>query len=211
MNSPQPDGLAMRMPCSATKLAVDRALGVVLGALVGRELDDDALGLVLGEVVARELDDVLAVDDGADERAELGVAAVGALGRRREPEAKRREARARGQRVGRAGQVMALVEDDEPEARAEVLHVQVRRVVGGDGERLHVVLAAADEADGRAEGRASRSYHWRTRSSVGATTSVLRRLSSIARSATWLLPAPVGSTTTPRPRCARHAASASVW
>ena len=38
----------------------------------------------------------------------------------------------------------------------------------------------------------STSYHWRTRSSVGATTSVLRRRSSIARHATYVLPAPVG-------------------
>ena len=57
----------------------------------------------------------------------------------------------------------------------------------------------------------STSYHWRTRSSVGVTTSVARRLSSIARQATSVLPAPVGSTTTPRPRCARQAASASAW
>jgi AmiR/NasT family two-component response regulator len=42
--------------------------------------------------------------------------------------------------------VVALVEDDQAEARADVLHVQVRRVVGGDGERLHAVLAAADDA-----------------------------------------------------------------
>ena len=66
-------------------------------------------------------------------------------GARREP---------RGERVRRAGQVMALVEDDEAEARAEVLHVQVRGVVGRDGERLDVVIAAADDADRHAEGRA---------------------------------------------------------
>ncbi len=57
----------------------------------------------------------------------------------------------------------------------------------------------------------STSYHWRTRSSVGATTSVLRRRSSIARHATHVLPAPVGNTTTPRWRRACHAASASDW
>jgi len=57
----------------------------------------------------------------------------------------------------------------------------------------------------------SRSYHWRTRSSVGATTSVLRRRSSMAITARWLLPAPVGSTTTPRPRAFFHAASPSLW
>ena len=50
--------------------------------------------------------------------------------------------------------MVALVEDHEAEARAEVLHVQVRRVVGRDRERLDVVLAAADDADRAAEGGA---------------------------------------------------------
>ena len=55
-----------------------------------------------------------------------------------------------------------------------------------------------------------RSYHCRTRSSVGAITSVLRMSFSIAMIATWLLPAPVGSTTTPRLRAFASAAIASV-
>ncbi len=45
------------------------------------------------------------------------------------------------------------------------------------------------------------SCHCRTRSRVGVTTRVLRRRSSIAMWATRVLPAPVGSTTTPRPPC----------
>jgi len=56
----------------------------------------------------------------------------------------------------------------------------------------------------------STSYHCRTRSSVGASTSVLRRRSSIAMQATCVFPAPVGSTTTPRPLAACQAASASA-
>ena len=82
------------------------------------------------------------------------MAAVGALGRGGQAQAKRRQAGPRRQRVGRPRQVVAFVEDDQAEAPAEVLHVQVRRVVGGDGERLHVVLAAADDAHRVAEGDA---------------------------------------------------------
>ena len=57
--------------------------------------------------------------------------------------------------VGRAGQVVALVEDDQAEPVAEPLHVHVGRVVGRDGQRLDVVVAAAEQADLGAEGRAS--------------------------------------------------------
>jgi hypothetical protein len=42
---------------------------------------------------------------------------------------------------------MALVEYDEAEAVAEALHMQVGRVVGGDGDVVHHVRAAAHEAD----------------------------------------------------------------
>ena len=139
MKSAQPRGLAMRMPLLLDEAAVDRALGVVLGALVGRELDLDALGLVLGEELAGQLGDVPAVDDRADQLVELGLAAVGALGRGGQAEAERRERAARGERVRGARQVVALVEDDQAEAGAEVLHVEVGGVVGGDGERLDVV------------------------------------------------------------------------
>ena len=139
---------------ATNEVAVDRALGVVLGALLGRELDRDPLGVVLRQVVAGELDDVLAVRDRADEGRELRLATVAALGSRREPQAKGREARARRERVARPRQVVALVEDDEAEPGAEVLHVQERRVVGRDGDRLHVVLATADEPDRAPEGRA---------------------------------------------------------
>ena len=59
-----------------------------------------------------------------------------------------------GQAVGRAGQVVALVEDDEAEPVAQPLHVQVGRVVGRHGERLDVVVAAAEQADLDAEAQA---------------------------------------------------------
>ena len=77
--------------------------------------------------------------------------------------------------------------------------MQVRRVVGGHGEVEHLVVAAADDADrARRTPPASTSYHWLTRSSVGTTTSVLRCRERMASVATYVLPAPVGSTTTPR-------------
>jgi hypothetical protein len=49
---------------------------------------------------------------------------------------------------------MAFVEHHQAEAAAQVLHVQVGRVVGRDRERLHVVVAAADDADLGCEGGA---------------------------------------------------------
>ncbi len=57
----------------------------------------------------------------------------------------------------------------------------------------------------------SRSYHWFIKSIVGTTTSVERFTCSIAICATRLLPAPVGSTTTPRLPCRRHSSIASRW
>src|SRR4051812_48246156 len=42
---------------------------------------------------------------------------------------------------------MALVEDDHPETRAQVIHVKERGVVGGHGERTNVVLAAPYQPD----------------------------------------------------------------
>ena len=69
------------------------------------------------------------------------------------PRRKGARQRARRQRVRRARQVVALVEDDQTEARAQVLGVQVERVVRRDRERLHVVLAPADDADRAAERR----------------------------------------------------------
>ena len=56
-------------------------------------------------------------------------------------------------RVGRAGQVVALVEDEQAEAVAPAFEVDVGRVVGGDGQRLDVVVAAAEQADRDAERR----------------------------------------------------------
>ena len=54
-------------------------------------------------------------------------------------------------------------------------------------------------------------YHCFKSASVGTTTSVLRPARSIALTATAVLPAPVGSTTTPRKPSRPHAARASLW
>ena len=136
------------------ELPIDRALGVVLGALGGGELDRDPLGIVLGQVVARELDDVFPVHHRSDEVPELRFAPVGSLRRGRQPQTKGGEARTGREGVRRAGQVVALVEDDEAKARAEVLHVKERGIVRRYGDRLHVVFPAPDEANRAAEGGA---------------------------------------------------------
>ena len=75
------------------------------------------------------------------------MAAVQALGGRGQAEPIGREAALGRQRVGGAGQVMALVEHGEAEARAEVLHVEEGGVVGRDGDGLDAMVAAAEDAD----------------------------------------------------------------
>ena len=47
---------------------------------------------------------------------------------------------------------MALVEHQQAKAMAPAIEVDVERIVGGDGQRPHFVLAAAQQADVRAEG-----------------------------------------------------------
>ena len=169
---------------------------------LGGQLDADPHRLVVGQVGARQLDDVLAVDRGAHQGLQLGLAAVGALGGGGQPQPEGRQAQPRRQRVGGAGQVVALVEHQQAEAAAQVLHVQVGRVVGGDGDRLRRRIRRRPPGRcGRRTWPRSPSCHCRTRSSVGVTTRVLRWRSSIASWATRVLPAPVGSTTTPRPPC----------
>ncbi len=97
----------------------------------------------------RELGDVLAIDDGPD--GVLRRAQVGALGRGGQAQAERRQSEPRRQPVGGARQVVALVEDDQPKAIAEPVHVQVRRVVRGHREVEHLVVAAAHDADRETE------------------------------------------------------------
>ncbi len=133
------------------EVAVDAARLFVRQSVLGAQLDNQADGLVRRQVVARQVDDVLAVDHRSAQLGQVGVAAVGAFGRGGQPQAEGGHRRPRRQRIGRSGQVMALVEDQEPEAVAQVLHVQVGRVVRRDGQRLDRVFAPADEADRHAE------------------------------------------------------------
>jgi len=58
---------------------------------------------------------------------------------------------ARHARAARARQVVALVENDQSEARAEVLHVEHRRIVRRHGQKLLIVFAASDDPDRTAE------------------------------------------------------------
>ena len=79
----------------------------------------------------------------------MGV--VGPFGRGGQPQAERGDGAGGRQAVGRAGQVVAFVEDDESKPVAQAVHVQIGRVVGRHGERLDVVVAAAEQADLDAE------------------------------------------------------------
>ena len=131
MNSPQPVGLDMRMPLLREEVAVERALGVVLGASSGDSSTLIALGVVVGEIVARR---ARRCPCGRrwGRRASSRSASRPSLRSGVAVRPRRNGARhdARRERVGRLGQVVALVEDHQPEASAEVLHVEVRRVVG---------------------------------------------------------------------------------
>ena len=126
---------------------VHRARLVVGAALVVGQLHENALDVVVGEIVAGEVAHPLAVDDGSDQRFEVGVAAVEALRGCGQAHPVRREAALGRQRVGGAGQVMALVEHGETEAGPEVLHVEEGGVVGRDGDGLDAMVAAAEDAD----------------------------------------------------------------
>ena len=75
------------------------------------------------------------------------MASIDAFGGRGQSEPIRREAVLGGKRIDVAGQMMALVEHHQAEARAEVLHVEEGGVVRRDGDRLDEIVAAADDAD----------------------------------------------------------------
>jgi hypothetical protein len=143
-------------PGRAKKGEIDGALGLVLGPLFRVEIHVDPCDLVFRQVLARELDDVLPVDDRADQPLEGALPPVRALGRRRQAETIGRETELGGKLVRRAREVMALVEDHEAEAIPEVLHVQVGRIVGRDGEGMHLVRAASHDPDLGGKARAEK-------------------------------------------------------
>ena len=106
---------------------------------------------VFGQVVAAELGDLAAVDDRADQLVQVRMRVIGAFRGRRQPQAERGDGAGRRQAVGRAGQVVAFVEDDEPKPVAQAVHVEIGRVVGRHGQRLDVVVSAAEQPDLDAE------------------------------------------------------------
>jgi hypothetical protein len=137
----------------AQEVPVDLAGGGVLRAFLGGEGDADPYGLVFRQVGAAELDDVLAVDGRPDQHLQICLTTVGAFRGGGQPKAVGRQAQPGGQGVGRTGQVVALVEHHQAEPRPQVFHVQVSRIIGGDGDGLDVVVAAAQQADRFAERR----------------------------------------------------------
>ena len=88
--------------------------------------------------------------------------------------------------------------------------MEISRVVGRDREVLDENSPAPTAPIATPGKLAARTaYHWWRRSIVGVTTRALRAASWIASTATNVLPAPVGSTTTPRRPARFQAASAS--
>ena len=216
MKSDQPDGLD-HADAVARRRSRGRSRARPRTCARGPPADSSTVephGLVVGQVVARRARRCpCGRRSGRSELVELGVAAVGALGRGGQAEPERREARrAPPARRSAPGRWWHSSNTSRPKRSPEVLHVQVGRVVGGDGQRLHVVVAAADQADRRR--RRSRAARRTTGAPDRASA---RRPACCAACRRWpgrrrsVLPAPVGSTTTPRPRCARQAASASAW
>ena len=128
----------------------ERAVGVplrlVLRPFVRRKPDADLDGFIAGQVFPAQRADLLAVNGLADRGLKLAFRAVLPLERGRQPQPVRRQRQVGRHQVGRTRQVVALVEDHQPEPVAEPFHVQVRGIVGGHGDRLDVVVASADQS-----------------------------------------------------------------
>jgi hypothetical protein len=116
-----------------------------------RKIDLDALDPIFRQEIACKLLDLTAVDDGADQLGVKRFAPVGTLRRRGQAEPIGGDGAEGGDLVARTGEVMALVEHDESETISPAFQVDVGRVVGGDGQGLDIVVAAADQTHGRAE------------------------------------------------------------
>lgn len=111
-----------------------------------RHGDPERLDGVVGEELSGELADLAAVDGGPHSLVEQEVAVVGPLGGGGEAEPEGGEEVVGRQDVGGAGEVVDLVVDHQAEAVADAFGVDVEGVVGGDGDRLDLVRASAEES-----------------------------------------------------------------
>ncbi len=131
----------------AQKVAVNGVGLRVVEPLLGRELYRDTHQLVGGQVGPGQVVWGALVDDGTCELGQSLVPAVGTFGRGGEAEGVRREEHLGDEGVLGGGEVVDLVVDDEGEPVPVALGVDVGRVVGCNGERRHLVVAATEQAD----------------------------------------------------------------
>ena len=106
--------------------------------------------LIGDRVYALDVDD-LAGDHLAEQVGYDFVCAVGALERRREPEAGRRGKQASDIAIPLAAEVVDLVEDDEAEPVADLPGAQIRRVVRRDGDCLDSLCPTTQATDRHVE------------------------------------------------------------
>ena len=126
------------MPHQPAALVVRRLLVVV-------ERDRDADHVEIGERRAPHLFERQPIRHRSDEPLQVRVQAVGPLRRGGQAQPHRRGAENRRLAPAFARQMMLLVEDQQPEARSHLVHVDVRAVVGGHGDRPDIEGVVADD------------------------------------------------------------------
>src|ERR671917_2966623 len=130
----------------------------VLDPLDRSELDGDADDVVGRKISAGQIFRRAPVYDGTDELGQELVPAVGTFGGGGEAQSIGGEEHLRDHGVLLGRQVVDLVVDYEREAVAVAFGVNVRRVVGRNGERRDLVVAAAEQPDRDRGAKGVREY-----------------------------------------------------
>src|SRR5919205_1972923 len=138
---------AYREPMLPQEVPVHRVYLGVLDPLDRGELDGDTDDVVGREISAGQIRRRTPVYHGADELRQELVPTVGSFGGGGETQSVGGEKHLRDHGVLLCRQVVDLVVDDEGEAVAVALGVDVGRVIGRDGERCNLVIASAQESD----------------------------------------------------------------
>jgi hypothetical protein len=118
------------------------------GTLLGREVQVQRDDVEAGEEPAGEVGDGELEDGRSHELGESGRSAGVARGCRRETEASARHGHLEGLVARATAEVMHLVDDEEMEAIAELVHVPVDALEGGDRQRRQLPHAVAVAPDG---------------------------------------------------------------
>ena len=105
------------------------------------------MGFIIRQEVASQLLDLAAVNDRANQTRQQIFLPVRAFWCGGQAEAIGGKAPNRRLHIRGAGQMMALIKNQQTEAIAETFEVDVGRMVGCHRQRLHLVFAAAEDAD----------------------------------------------------------------